>query len=738
MQRPVLRVLAQLTLALLCVAAPAAPRQSADPRSPNAHSSNAGPHPQNDTDSPGAWPTYGGDPGGRRYSPAVEINRDNIGSLHQVWEYHTGALHTDNRSRTEAAFEATPVLHDDALFLSTPFDEVVSLDAATGSERWRFNPNLRPDLSAGVYTSRGVAFWSSNPPNPANPTSASPTSASPTPGSCEQRIFIATLDARLIALDAGNGHLCPGFGHGGTVDLRSGVPTQTAYPYQEFGVSSPPTVVGDNVIIGSAVADGQEVDVEPGVVRAYSARTGQRVWSWDPLPWAHAQAVRTGAGNTWSVISADLDRHLVFLPTGSPSPDFYGGMRPGDDRDADSVVALNADTGQKVWAFQVVHHDLWDYDVAAQPLLFDFHGNIPAIAITTKMGMIFVLNRLTGQPLIPVTERPVPQSDVPGETTSPTQPFSALPPLSPLHLSASDLPGHTLADASACIARLSALRNEGIFTPPSLKGSLLYPGSLGGVNWGSPALDPGTGILYVNSNHHAFHTRLIPRWRYNAADVLASWQNWIYAAASLLVLLCLTRLISRRSPYPGPIGGGIVLLLAGTGGLAALHANTNLQHFGHEIAPQRKSPYAVERAPLEDGHGLPCTPVPWGKVSALNLNTGQFLWSIPLGSMVPGANTGSLNLGGPIVTAGGLVFDAAGREPLLRAYDAATGETLWTGGLPVPAQSTPMTYTLHGRQFVVVSAGGHGGFGTPQGDSVVAFALNPARTSAPAPAQHLK
>lgn len=288
-----------------------------------------------------------------------------------------------------------------------------------------------------------------------------------------------------------------------------------------------------------------------------------------------------------------------------------------------------------------------------------------------------------------------------------------------MSLHAEELAGHTRADAAYCAAQMAVLRNEGIYTPPSLRGSLLYPGSLGGVNWGSPAFDPATGILYVNSNHHAFRTRLIPRWKFQMIAILGSWENWIYASASLLVLLW----ILRRSFRPGWLGGVVVFALAAWGCGVALENPGGKQHFGNEIAPQRKTPYAVERSPIVDKHGLPCTPMPWGRITALNLNTGKMVWDRPLGTMVEGAETGSLNLGGPLVTAGGLVFAAAEREPVLRAFDKSTGENVWTGQLPVPAQSTPMTYLLDGRQFVVVAAGGHGGFGTPLGDSLVAFAL---------------
>ena len=648
------------------------------------------------------WPAYGGDAGGKRYSSAQQITPTNVSKLVIDWQYHTKALQTDSPKRSEAAFEATPILHGRTLYLSTPFDQVIALDAASGAERWRYDPMVPENFLAGVYTSRGVAYWQGREES----------------ASCTERVFIATLDARLSALDAASGALCTNFGANGTVDLKKNLATQTSEPYEEYGVTSPPTVIGNVVVVGSAVADGQEVDVEPGVVRGYDARTGSLLWTWDPMPWARQQAVRTGGGNTWSVISADPEHGLVFLPTGSPSPDFYGGMRVGDDRDADSVVALDAKSGQKVWAFQVVHHNLWDYDVAAQPLLFDFQNRIPAIAITTKMGMVFVLNRLTGVPIYPVEERAVPVSDVPGEVSSPTQPFSSLPPLSPLSMSAAELAGHTLADASVCAKNISELRNEGIYTPPSLKGSLLYPGSLGGVNWGSPAFDPETGVMYVNSNHHAFRTKLIPRWRFAAQNILSSWENWVYASASLLVLL----LLWRRSLVPGWAGGTVVLALAAAGMYVALRPDQK-QHFGQETAPQRKAPFAVERAPLLDEHDLPCTSMPWGKITAINLSKGVKEWERPLGTMVKGSETGSLNLGGPIVTRGGLVFVAAVREPILRAFDKRTGQLLWTGALPVPAQSTPMTYELDGKQYVIIAAGGHGGFGTPQGDSLIAFAL---------------
>ncbi|HEX4809847.1 MAG TPA: PQQ-binding-like beta-propeller repeat protein, partial [Bryobacteraceae bacterium] len=373
------------------------------------------------------WPTYGGDPGGQRYSAAAQITRENVAKLQPVWEYHTHALESGMLSVSRSDFEATPILFRDTLYLTTPFDRIIALDPATGIERWTYDPGLAKDLLAGNYTSRGVAAWADSKAKHGAP--------------CGSRIFLATLDARLLSVDAQNGRPCEEFGVAGQVELKTGLPTRNDKPYLFFGNTSPPTVVGDVVVVGSAVGDNQAVETEPGVVRGFDAHTGRLLWSWDPMPWAEQQHPRTSAANAWGVLAADPEHHLVFVPTTAPSPDFYGGYRPGDDRDANSIVALNADTGKKVWAYQLIHHDVWDYDVASEPLLFEFHG-IPAVAITPKTGVVFVFNRLTGEPIYPITERPVPQDGAPGEHLSPTQPFSSLPPLNPLRIDTSQMPGH--------------------------------------------------------------------------------------------------------------------------------------------------------------------------------------------------------------------------------------------------------------------------------------------------------
>ena len=625
------------------------------------------------------WQTYGGNPEGQHYSSLKQINRSNVRQLRVAWTFHTETFKKSGAANARASFEANPVLWDKTLYLDTPFDEIIALDAETGRKRWSFDPGVDRNAEINIVTSRGVALWHSASRNVAN---------------CAQaRVFVATLDRRLLAVDAHTGKPCRDFGRDGSVDLAQGVLLKNPLWY-EF--TSPPTIVGDIVVLGSTSGDNQAVEVPSGTVRAFDARTGNLLWSWEPLPWARRSLPRTGSGGAWSVISADLRKGLLFVPTGSPSLDFYGVYRPGDNRDANSVVALEAATGKRVWGFQVVHHDLWDFDVAAEPLLFDLRGKTPAVAVTTKMGMVFVLNRLTGQPLFPVMERPVPQSDIPGEKTAATQPFSSLPPLSDMTLSPDDVFGKNAEERKFCHDKVAALVNKGIYTPIGLKTTLLYPGSIGGVNWGSPAFNPETGIMFANVNQIAFDVRLVPRDEYSLSFTSRVHRRIARYAAALGVHGSDTPVEQR---FQAPDGAG------------------------HEMSIQDGSPYWIFRESLLSPSGLPCTPQPWGSLVALNLNTGKKEWSRPLGTMIPGRETGSITLGGPIVTGSGLVFSAATVEPLIRAYDQRDGAELWRGTLPAPAQSTPMTYQIGSKQYLVICAGGHGGIGTQQGDAVVAFAL---------------
>ncbi len=623
----------------------------------------------------GEWPAYGRDSGGSRYSQLSQINRENVGNLKVAWTYRTGAEEVKGVAARNAAFESTPILIDGVLYLTTPYNRVIALDPATGMERWTFDPQVPLDRRYSELTSRGVSTW------PAANAGRSRQDAA-------RRIFLATIDARLIALDAATGKTVPGFGENGEVDLSRDVRVVDRSNYQ---VTSPPAVIGDLVVVGSAIGDNRGVELERGVVRAYDAMTGKLRWSWDPIPtdrrdparrtWAGESAAKTGAANAWSIISADLERDLIFVPTSSPSPDFYGGERKGDNRYANSVVAIRASTGKVVWHFQVVHHDLWDYDVASQPMLIDLKRQgrqIPAVAVGTKMGLLFVLDRRNGKPVFPVEERPVPQTDVPGEQTSATQPFPKLPrPLVPHQLKAEDAWGLTDKDRDYCRDKIASLRNEGIYTPPSLKGTLAIPGNVGGMNWSGMSFDPVRNLLFVNTNNLPFEVKLIPRDEYNRM---------------------------RETGAANRVKG--------------------------EFGRQTGTPYAMYREPLMSPTGTPCIPPPWGRLSAVDLVTGDVRWESPLGRIpqlglfgARAAEWGAINLGGSVATAGGLVFIAASMDDKLRAFDVETGKVVWEGALPASAQAAPMTYSAGGKQFVVICAGGHGKLGTKRGDHVVAFSL---------------
>src|SRR5262245_11299047 len=465
-----------------------------------------------DSISSGEWQSYGNDAGGTRYSPLAQIDRGNVGRLRVAWTYRTGE--TGGASPWGfIAFETTPLMVDGTLVLSTPYNRVIALDPETGTERWRYDPSVDRTRRFAIVTSRGVSTWL----DPGERTDRA----------CRRRIFVGTVDARLIALDASTGIPCADFGRGGQVDLTAGIDvSDDRCCYQ---VTSPPAVVNGLVVVGSSIGDNRAVELERGVVRAYDARSGALRWSWDPIPtresdparatWAGNSWRQTGAANVWSVMSVDVERGLVFLPTSSPSPDFYGGQRLGANVYANSVVALRAATGKVVWYFQVVHHDLWDYDVPAQPVLSTVKREgktIAAVLVATKMGNLFVLDRQTGKPLFPVEERPVPKSDVPGEEASPTQPFPVLPPpLVPQTLTPDAAWGISPADQDACRKKIESLRHGGIFLPPSLEGSISYPGNVGGVNWGGLSYDPVRGIAIAQTNRLAFEVKLIPRDEYN-------------------------------------------------------------------------------------------------------------------------------------------------------------------------------------------------------------------------------
>lgn len=617
------------------------------------------------------WPVYAGDAGGQRFSPLDQIERGNVARLEVAWRIRTGDLDADPGPPDHMAFQATPILVDGLLVLPTPLGRVLALDPATGAERWRFDATVT-NHQQSEYTSRGVAQWLD--------------AAAPEGAPCRRRIFAATIESRLFAIDAANGKVCADFGKGGEVSLKEGVGEDRPWGYT---ISSPPTLAGDVVVVGSAIGDNARVEETKGIVRGYDARTGALLWAWDPIPrsdqdpayaeWPSEGAALTGAANAWSILSYDAARDLVFVPTSSPSPDYYGGVRLGSNRHANSVVALRAKTGELVWEFQTVHHDLWDFDVPAQPVLTALvrdEAEIPVVVAATKMGHVFVLHRDTGVALFPVEERPVPASDVPGEEASPTQPFPTLPPpLVSQTLRPEDAFGLTPWDRGRCRKKLESLRNEGIFTPPSLRGTLMYPGNAGGVNWGSVAIDPERRVAYFNATNLAFEVRLIPRADYEREK-------------------------------------------AGGRGLLGLR----------EFAPMLGTPYGILRQPLLGPLGAPCTPPPWGVMGAFSLDTGELLWRVPFGATLDRIpvtlfEQGLPALSGVLVTAGGLVISGHTADGFLRAHDAETGAELWRDRLPAAGAANPMTYSAGGRQYVVIAAGGHGKLGTRRGDFVVAYAL---------------
>ncbi|SFN42465.1 quinoprotein glucose dehydrogenase [Izhakiella capsodis] len=625
----------------------------------------------------GDWPAYGRTQEGTRYSPLSQINDQNVKNLRVAWIFRTGDFKTAN-DPGELTNEVTPIKIRDTLYLCSPHQKLFALDAATGKEKWTFDPGLKPNPTFQHVTCRGVSYHEDK--------AALSAAADNTPVACARRIILPVNDGRLYALDANSGERCQGFGHNGEVNLQSNMPFATPGAYEP---TSPPVVTDKVIIVAGAVTDNYSTKEPSGVIRGFDVNNGKLLWAFDTgakdpniIPQGE-QHYTPNSPNSWAPAAYDDKLDLVYLPTGVATPDIWGGHRtPEMERFASGMLALNATTGKLAWFYQTVHHDLWDMDVPAQPTLADISKGgetIPVIYIPAKTGNIFVLDRRTGKLVVAAPEKPVPQGAARGDHVAATQPFSDLSFRPKNNLSGKDMWGATIYDQLVCRVMFHRLRYDGIFTPPSEQGTLVFPGNLGMFEWGGISVNTDRQVAIANPMALPFVSRLVPRGPGNPIE-----------------------------PDENSRGG------SGT--------ETGIQ-------PQYGVPYGVTLNPFLSPFGLPCKQPAWGYISGLDLKTNQIAWKKRIGTVRDSSplplpfKMGMPMLGGPVSTAGNIFFIAATADNYIRAFEITNGKQLWEARLPAGGQATPMTYEANGKQYVVIAAGGHGSFGTKLGDYVIAYAL---------------
>ena len=624
------------------------------------------------------WPAYGRNQEGQRYSPLKQINDKNVGELKEAWTFQTGDVKRAS-DPGEITNEVTPIKIRDTLYLCTAHQQLFALDAATGKQKWKFDPRLDTNPSFQHVTCRGVSYHEATADN------ATPDVVS----DCPRRIILPVNDGRLFAINADNGQLCESFANKGILNLQTNMPVTTPGMYEP---TSPPIITDKVIVIAGAVTDNFSTREPSGVIRGFDVNSGKLLWAFDPgakdpntIP-GDEHHFSLNSPNSWAPAAYDAKLDLVYLPMGVTTPDIWGGNRtPEQERYASSIVALNATTGKLAWSYQTVHHDLWDMDMPSQPTLADITVNgqtVPVVYAPAKTGNIFVLDRRDGKLVVPAPEKPVPQGAAKGDYVTPTQPFSDLSFRPKKDLSGADMWGATLYDQMVCRIIFHNLRYEGIFTPPSEQGTLVFPGNLGMFEWGGISVDPNRQVAIANPMALPFVSKLMPRGPGNPMEA------------------------PKDAKGSGTESG---------------------------IQPQYGVPYGVTLNPFLSPFGLPCKQPAWGYISAVDLKTNEVVWKKRIGTVRDSSplplpfKMGMPMLGGPISTAGNVLFIGATADNYLRAYNMSNGDKLWEARLPAGGQATPMTYEVNGKQYVVISAGGHGSFGTKMGDYIVAYALPDAK-----------